>query len=149
MKKYAYTLLEVVFVIVIIGILSAVAIPKFAGMKQQATIANGRSDIAAIRSSILSERQGRLVRGEKSWIGSLSDNKESLFEGSDANHTLLYYGIKSGNGNGKWQALDDEAPYLHYSYTIDTEDCNFTYDPQSGKFTLDSEASDVCKKLVE
>jgi len=66
-SKNAFTMLEVVFVIVIIGILSAIAIPKFAVTRQDAQIAKARADIASIRSAIVTERQSRLIQGDSNW----------------------------------------------------------------------------------
>jgi len=62
MKK-AFTMLELVFVIVVIGILSAIAIPKFAATRDDAVISKGRAAVAALRSAIATERQKRILRG--------------------------------------------------------------------------------------
>jgi len=40
MKRSAFTLVELIFVIVIIGVLAAVAVPKFQNLKQSAEAAN-------------------------------------------------------------------------------------------------------------
>ena len=146
-SKSAFTMIELVFVIVILGILSAVAIPKFAATRTDAEISKGRADISSIRSSIVTERQSRLIKGDSSWISKLSDNNDTLFTGSDENHTLLLYGIASGTNNGHWQATNDD--YKHYTYRVGGKDCNLTYDNTTGKFTLDDSQPTICNKLVK
>lgn len=62
MKK-AFTMVELVFVIVIVGILSAIAIPKFAATRDDAVVTKGIAEVAAMRSAIATERQKRILRG--------------------------------------------------------------------------------------
>ena len=62
MKK-AFTMIELIFVIVIIGILSAIAIPKFAATRDDAIITKARATVGALRSAIATERQKRILRG--------------------------------------------------------------------------------------
>ena len=63
MRK-AFTMVELVFVIVIIGILSAIAIPKFAATRDDAEVSKGRAEVAAMRSAIATERQKRILSGD-------------------------------------------------------------------------------------
>jgi len=79
-SKNAFTMIELVFVIVILGILSAIAIPKFAATRTDAQITKGRADISSIRSAIVTERQSRLIQGDHDWITELSHNDDKLFE---------------------------------------------------------------------
>jgi general secretion pathway protein G len=148
MKK-AFTMVELVFVIVILGILATVALPKFNQSKSLAELSNARADVSTIRSAILTERQSQIVKGISSYIPKLSDNSDILFTG-DGTRTLLTYGIASGSVSGKWSADDEE--YKKYTFHIDAESISFTYDSDSGKFTCDRDdgtTGKTCKKIVD
>lgn len=72
-NKKAFTMIELVFVIVVIGILSAIAIPKFAATRDDAIITKARTTVASVRSALATERQKRILRGSFSSIGDLGD----------------------------------------------------------------------------
>jgi general secretion pathway protein G len=147
MKKNAFTMIELVFVIAILGILASVAIPKFVVTRTDAQVSKGRSDISSIRSAIMTERQSRLIKGDSSWINSLSHETSKLFDGNGTVE-LLMYGIKAGTTSGHWSTSDTALPYTHYTYKVGDEDCDFTYTPTDGKFSLDTNST-ICNKLVD
>jgi prepilin-type N-terminal cleavage/methylation domain-containing protein len=82
LRKSAYTLIELVFVIVVIGILSAVALPKFFGVQKSATEANIKKEIQAIRASIQSEHAQRIAEDV------------NITQGSGGGQLWLYYNFQ-------------------------------------------------------
>jgi general secretion pathway protein G len=150
MKK-AFTMIELVFAIVIIGILSAIAIPRFAASRDDAQVAKGRSDVAAIRAAIVSERQTRLLKGDTQYIdkldhqGASSTDGQILFDNNGvATQTLLQYGIASGSTNGHWR----KTAANEYKYKVLGGDTTFTYTQASGTFDC-NHADAGCKRLTE
>jgi general secretion pathway protein G len=137
-------MIELVFVIVILGILAAIAVPKFASTRIDAQITKGRSDIASIRSSIVSERQSRLIQGDSAWITALSGASANLFDGNDTNHTLLMYGISSDTSSGHWSGSDPD-----YTFKVGDDSCGFHYNSSNGKFDLNASQPTICDNLVK
>jgi len=141
MSKDAFTMMELIFVIVILGILSAVALPKINSSEKLANIAKGRSDIASIRAAILSERQSQIIKGVTTFIPKLSSStsENTLFLG-DGTRKLLMYGIKKGD----WKHTSEKT----YTYTLDGVATTFTYDNADGTFGCVADTND-CNKLVD
>lgn len=137
MKRSGISMLELVFVIVIMGILAAVALPKLSATRDDAQIAKGRSDVSAIRAAIVNERQGRLMKGQSGYITKLHNNTTTLFDNNGTStSTLLQYGIVTkANSNGHWQnvATLSGTNWL-YQYRIKGVDNTFTYNPSDGTF---------------
>jgi len=71
-NQKAFTMLELTFVIVVIGILSAIAIPRFADTADSAYTVKAQTTLTTVRSALATERQRRILRGDFSAITDLS-----------------------------------------------------------------------------
>ena len=156
-KRTAFTMIELVFVIVILGILAAVAIPRLAATRDDAQIVKGRSDVAAVRAAIVNERQTRLLRGESAYITKLHGAATTtIFDnnGTVANG-LMQYGVATQNStNGHWDdTVGNAGGTWQYTYRATNTDVSFNYDPANGTFACDrvgNAANEVlCRQLVD
>ena len=82
----AFTMIELVFAIVVIGILAVVAVPRLAPIISDAQDAKARSTLASVRSAMATERQKRILRGD----GATPISDLSLAHGGDAWNTPIF-----------------------------------------------------------
>jgi len=127
-SRAAFTMIELVFVIVVVGILAAIAVPKFAATRDDAIISKGKSTLASVRGAIATERQKRILRGDFTEITDLANgatgkifSKFSNDKQGNANR-VLEYPLKAGSGNGQW-SKDGTTYTFHY---FGGSSCDFT-----------------------
>jgi general secretion pathway protein G len=160
MKRTAFTMIELVFVIVVIGILAAVAVPRLAATRDDAQLVKGRSDVASIRSAIVSERQARILQGNSAYINKLHNgnagSKPILFDNNGStSSTLLQYGIVTQDStNGHWDDnVSANGTNWQYTYRVINTDITFDYNSTDGSFTCNrgaaGNAGTYCKRLVD
>jgi len=132
-KRKAFTMIELVFVIVVLGILAAIAVPKFAATRDDAHIAKARSTIAAVRSGIINERQNRLFRGDNQYINHIaaSSGASMIFDNNgSAQNTILQYGVVPKAGSGNWQ----QTGWDRFTFTVGPDTATFDYNSTNGVF---------------
>ena len=154
MKK-AFTMIELIFVIVILGILSGVAISKMVVTRDDAIISKGRSEVAAIRNAISLKRNSNILMGKGASypsrldaLGSATSNEgDPLFDydtnSSDSSAQLLDYAIYAKSENG-WRKVATNK----YTFNAIGQDINFTYTPSNGNFDC-THTVQLCKDLTE
>jgi len=119
----AFTMIELIFVIVILGILSAVALPKFQGIRNQADVVNAKAQLATIRSAIVNERQRRLILGDSAYVtrADLSSSATNLFS------KVLVTPMSGSNKVGNWHTTTADIANGIYKYKLSDGDVTFTY----------------------
>ncbi len=125
----AFTMIELVFVIAVIGILSAVAIPKFAVNRDDAVVSKAKATVAAVRNAVATERQKRTLRGNFDRIFKLSKNNGydkpifDAFDGNTSNSVLEYplQSCKNATAQGCWKETTTGtkvSPVSEYTYKM-------------------------------
>jgi len=146
-SKKAFTMLELIFVIVILGILSSIAVTKLSVTRDDAVIAKGRTQVHSIRSAITLQKSKSMLQGNLSYPASLDDaalntEHEELFDGNSTN-PLLEYPIYSKATEG-WMKTAANT----YTFNVMGTSVTFTYNNTNGKFDC-NHSIELCRKLTE
>jgi len=135
-KRNAFTMLELTFVIVIIGILSAVAIPKLSATRDDAIITKARTTVAAVRNAIATERQKRILRGVFTPITAVDGTVDAtqanvaifdFFDNAD-NNRVLEYPLRTcdAGARGCWIGLANNEYRFRFPHNNTDVDFNIT-----------------------
>ena len=142
----AFTMVELIFVIVIIGILSAVAVPKLSQTTSLAYLSKAKSELASVMSAIATHRQKQILSGKASTgITDLGDGTYafSVFN-ADSTKEVVSVPVKqcTSGQKGCWTRTD--ATHYVYSF-VDSGDALFKL--ASSRLICDSDEAD-CAKLL-
>lgn len=159
-SKKAFTMIELVFVIVIIGILSAVAIPKFAATRGDAIMTKAKNTVASVRSAIATERQKQILRGKFAKITKLTNNSaagNSIFDAFDGNisRPVLEYpplSCATATSTSCWRetstSLGTTANPTEYTFNLPTSG-GVIFQLIDNKFNCKTPTNQYCKELTQ
>ncbi len=136
-------MLELIFVIVVIGILAGVALPRLWVTRDDAIISKGRSDVATIRSAISTQHQKALLEGNVSYPATL-DSATANTENQALFENILDYPIYSKDADGHWIKTGN----TQYSFKVQGQGVTFTYTPATGRFDCDHTTTS-CQQLTQ
>jgi MSHA pilin protein MshA len=126
-----FTLIELIMVIVILGILSAFALPKFADLSGSATVASANAGLGAVKSAAAIAHAQSLANGGGTPI-SLEGTDITMANGYPSANTAATEGdictaagIDSDYGCVTTGAGTVADPYI---MTITLDNCSFTYE---------------------
>ena len=140
----AFTMVELIFVIIIIGILAAIALPKFGESAKLAHTAKASSELATVRAALSTERQKRILRGDTADITGLGTTVFSSFAAStlSSESTIMQYpptACSSGQ-TGCWTGSGTSFTYKF----VDSGEAKFKL--EDNKLICDGTAT-ACAKL--
>ena len=143
--KEAFTLIELILVIVILGILAGIALPKLWVTRDDAYIAKARTQVGSIRSSIANAYSLKIMSG---------DNRCPELEGSDDDYVfeniLKPYPIKANQKGINWTLEANSTTETNYTVVINGRSTRFIYEKDTTKnCPFDCNGSQLCKDLTE
>lgn len=159
--RKAFTMVELIFVVVVIGILAAVALPRFGDSAENAYLAKAQSEVATIRAALATERQKRVLRGDFTNITDLAlkaDNTASTgnafdhfsADGQNKNAPIFQYPIpecSSASARACWKRVDATHYEFRFSDPSDGNDGKAQFILQSNRFDCNNDDED-CQRIT-
>jgi len=141
--KKAFTIIELMFIIVVIGILAIVAVPKFMVTRDDAILTKAKTTVANIRTALSIETQTRILKGVYRPVVNLGGGKTynvelfDYFDGNRSDKRVLEYPVKScksATSASCWMRLGSSS----YQYKLPSSiGGSVTFTVSGGRFVCD------------
>ena len=139
-SKQAFTMIELIFVIAVIGILAGVAIPRLATTRDDAQITKGMTTLNAVRNALSIERQKRILRGEFTPITAVGGGANvfgNFWAGTPALDTavsVLEYPEPSRSIKYHWRRVDNTNTYFCLTDACNADSETIRFQLVNGRF---------------
>jgi len=143
----AFTMVELVFVIVVIGILSAIAIPKLAGTVDLAYMVKGKNTLASVRSAITTERQKRILRGDFDPIEDLGDETHAFNKFKEGSKSELLAFPEKNCDTGQTGCWSRQSATTYVYKFADSADGDAKFKLENNKLVCDNDNADCAQIL--
>ena len=141
----AFTMIELIFVMVIIGILASIAIPKLWVSRDDAYITKARTQVGSVRASISNAYSTNIMNGKNECPELEGDKDDYVFE-----NILKPYAIKTNQRGINWTFESNSSTETNYTVTINGLSTRFIYKKDTSKnCPFDCNGSSLCKDLTE
>lgn len=141
MRRYlkSFSLIEVIFAILIIAIISSVALPKLFSLSQETSYIQLKSDLATIRNALLNYKNNSIMKNTTSVLQKLEENDATLFS------NILSKPIPIKEDYPHWSKKNDTTYLYNFSQNSSLE---FFYDKHNLSFLCDTKNT-LCQKVLE
>ena len=144
MNRSGFTLIELIFVIVILGILSAVALPRFGNVSDNAKKSKEIADVGSIKTAIQNVRALAILDANASNEVSIDSTVISVDSTSNypAHLSVLDGSSYTGTGDANFSSVLSDSP-SNWSFTTTNHEYTspmgntYTYSPATGAFTCE------------
>ena len=140
-------MIELVFVIVILGILASIAIPKLFATRDDAYITKARTQVGSVRSSIANVYSSNIMNGKNECPELEGDKDDYVFE-----NVLKPYAIKTNQRGINWTLDGNSSTETNYTVTVNGGlSTKFIYEKNTSKqCPFDCNISEqLCKDLTQ
>lgn len=134
MKRAGFSMIELVFIIVILGILSAVAIPRLVMSREDACYAKLRANLSETQSALSREYTKRFMQGKKMQPAEL----ETIFKDYLTSNTSNNCEYRINNANQITAVIGKNSLAMNVTTDIYTKSPSITCDLTNA----------MCKKLT-